>query len=151
MRASRPIAGTPKRRGRHGVAASELALILPLLLSVVLGAIDLGRFAHTYIAVTNAARSGAGFAAMNSYTTTTKSVWDASLKQVVQDEMQQVIDDASGFSDSDLIVFANRSFDDGSLWRVRVDVTFPFETVVPWPTIPSVINLQRTVEVRGIR
>ncbi len=56
-----PGAGREGRRpspdDRRGVAATEFALILPLFLLIVLGCIDYGRFAHTYIAVTNGARS----------------------------------------------------------------------------------------------
>ena len=50
---------------RRGHAAVEFALILPLLVTIIFACIDLGRFAHTYIAVTNAARAGAGFGSSN--------------------------------------------------------------------------------------
>ena len=46
------------RRHRRGVTAVEFALILPLLMTIVLGCVDYGRFAYDYIAVTNAARAG---------------------------------------------------------------------------------------------
>jgi Flp pilus assembly protein TadG len=56
-----PPAGSAGRspRRRRGAAAAELAMILPLMLILVLGCVDFGRFAYSYIAVTNAARAGA--------------------------------------------------------------------------------------------
>jgi Flp pilus assembly protein TadG len=52
----------PKNRRRdrqRGVAAVEFALVLPLLLTIVLGAIDWGWFFFIDQLVTNAAREGA--------------------------------------------------------------------------------------------
>src|SRR2546423_13511130 len=46
---------------RHAVAAVELAVLLPVLTTIVLGCVDFGRFAYNYIAVTNAARAGAAY------------------------------------------------------------------------------------------
>ncbi len=48
---------------RNAQAATELALVLPLLLTIVLGCIDLGRFAYAATAVANAARAGGTFVA----------------------------------------------------------------------------------------
>jgi Flp pilus assembly protein TadG len=48
-----------------GQALVELALILPVLLILVLGAVDLGRVFYSQITVTNAAREGALEAARN--------------------------------------------------------------------------------------
>ena len=48
-----------RRPRRRGVSAVEFALILPLLLTLVGGAVDFGRCFYTHIAVTNAARAGA--------------------------------------------------------------------------------------------
>jgi Flp pilus assembly protein TadG len=48
-----------RRDGQRGVAAVEFALVLPLLLTIVLGAIDWGWFFFIDQLVTNAAREGA--------------------------------------------------------------------------------------------
>lgn len=55
-----------RRRCRdRGQALVELALILPILLLLVAGAIDLGRAFYTQVTITNAAREGALEAALN--------------------------------------------------------------------------------------
>jgi hypothetical protein len=143
---------------RRGVAATEFALILPLFLLIVLGCIDFGRFAHTYIAVTNGARAGAGFAIMNPFSDNTAVAWQAELRQAVVDEMQQVMAADPKFGEADLLVFPpdqgggdGRTFEDGGFWRIRIEVTYPFETIIPWPGIPNRVDLSRVTEMRGIR
>ena len=48
-----------------GQSLVEFALILPILLILILGALDIGRIITTKIAVTNAAREGANFLSRN--------------------------------------------------------------------------------------
>lgn len=48
-----------------GQSLVEFALVLPILLILVLGAMDIGRIITTKIAVTNAAREGANFLSRN--------------------------------------------------------------------------------------
>src|SRR5437868_5776563 len=52
---------------RGGAAATELALVLPLLILLALGCVDFGRYAYYSIAVQNAARTAAEYAIMNPY------------------------------------------------------------------------------------
>src|SRR5262245_891306 len=73
--------------GRRGAAAAELAIILPLLVTVVLAAVDFGRFASAYIALTNAARAGAAYGMMNNYTASTLAGWQAGITQAARDEI----------------------------------------------------------------
>jgi Flp pilus assembly protein TadG len=54
-RASRRPLG---RRGREGQALVEFALVLPLLLIMLMGLIDVGRIIFTYIALEDAAQEG---------------------------------------------------------------------------------------------
>ncbi|MGC1273843.1 MAG: TadE/TadG family type IV pilus assembly protein [Planctomycetaceae bacterium] len=136
---------------RAGASAIELGLLLPLLLTITLGAIDLGRFGYSHLAVTNAARAGAGYASMQNYTATTKPSWDAQLRAAVEAEMASLIGGDGPFSSTDLVVTAVRTVESDGLRRVRVTAQFPFETVVSWPGIPEDLTLSHAVEIRGIR
>jgi len=59
------------RRLRHGDAGSalvELALSVPILVLLLLGAVEFGRFAYLAIELTNAAKAAAQYGAQNSVT-----------------------------------------------------------------------------------
>lgn len=56
----------PKNRRSRGQATIEMALLLPLLLVLVLGAVEFGRLFFTHIVITNAAREGAFYLATHS-------------------------------------------------------------------------------------
>ena len=46
------------RKGEHGQALVEMALVLPLFLLLLFGVIEMGRIGHAYITVSNAAGAG---------------------------------------------------------------------------------------------
>jgi Flp pilus assembly protein TadG len=61
-------------RSRHsGQALVELALILPVVLLLVLGVIEIGRYAYISILVGNAARAGAAYGAQGFSKATTNN------------------------------------------------------------------------------
>lgn len=150
--AIRALSDSPPRctNGRRGAAAVEFAIILPVFLTLVLGCVDFGRFAYSYIAVTNAAREGAGFGMMNRVSTNTMNNWKSEIEKAVRDEMETLIA-ADGFAATDLKVTAAQTVESVGLWRVRVEVEYPFETIVSWPLLPHRVELRRVVEMRGIR
>lgn len=138
---------------RRGLAALELALLLPLLMLIVLGCVDFGRFAHAYIAVTNAARAGAGHGCMHPPTNASLPSWRSAIRDTVVSELEQTLE-AADRPDSDVTVSAERIFDSNSsnaFWRAEVTVSMPFETIIAWPALPNSVLLTRTVKMRGIR
>ena len=64
LRARRLVSPRPHHRHPRGQALVELAIILPVLLLLVVAAIDLGRLFYAQIAVEGAAREGALYAAV---------------------------------------------------------------------------------------
>lgn len=141
--------------GRHAGAAIEFAIILPLLVILILGCIDLGRFAYSHITTTNAARAGAGFATVHPFTPFTQPVWEARTRQAVAQEMTLLAD----FDSNNVTVTPGT--DTEGFWNVTVEVPYTFHTVVPYPWITSgppapgatgsSIPMRRTVVMRGIR
>ena len=134
------------RRPRSGAAAIECAIILPVLVTIVFGCVDFGRFAHSYIAVTNAARAGAGFASFHPYTTTTKAAWEQKTREAIEEELSGVLDITKVTIPAPIV-----STDANGLQRVRIEVTYAFETAVQWPLLPQSVPLGRAVEMRFIR
>ena len=139
--ANRPV---PRSR-RRGAAAVEFAFVLPLLVLIVLGCIDFGRFAYSYIAITNAARAGAGYGCTHTFTVATFPAWQAKTKQAAADEM-------SGF-DPSLFQIADPLFipESPTLWQVQVEVSYTFQTFIDWPGIPNQVPMYRKVIMRNVR
>ena len=141
-----------RRRGRRGASAVELAIILPLLVTIVLGCVDFGRFVYNYIAVTNAARAGAAYAMMNNYTSSTQGTWQSAVTTAARQEMTNQM----GYNSSNMTVATPVvTLESSGLRRVQVTVGYPFQTIVNWNfgiySIPQSLTLQRTIVVRAIR
>jgi Flp pilus assembly protein TadG len=134
-------------RNRRGTSSVELAMIVPVMLTVALACVDLGRFAYNFIAVSNAARAGAGYAMMNTYTAATQSAYLSKVQQAVTDEMTG----QTGFNSANLTVNVSLINEGSGDTRVQVAASYPFQTVVTWPGIPHNLTLQRTVAMRKIR
>ena len=139
---------------RHGLAAVELALLLPLILLIVIGCIDFGRFAHSFVAVTNAARAGAGFAAMHPPTQASLPQWNSSISDRVLQELDQTLT-SHGLTNNDVTVTAAQIVEtaqgSATRWRVTVTVTMPFQSIVAFPLLPQNVTLTRSTTMRGIR
>ncbi len=131
----------PKNRrssgNRRGAAAAEFAVVLPVLMLIVLGALDFGRFAHSHIAITNAARAGAGVGAVNPPTDATLNLWKTQVAQAVNDEMAQL------GTPSAVTVSAPYTEQERRLFKVSVE--YPFHTVVTWPGIPGSLTLRHQI------
>jgi Flp pilus assembly protein TadG len=138
----------PNARPRRAATALEFAAILPLLVTLVLGCVDFGRFAHSYIVVTNAARVGASFATVNPYTPETYSLWQNSVQQATVQEMM-------GFGQFNAQALTVQTTvipgSSGQPWSAQVYVSYPFQTLVAWPGIPGSMTLQQTVVMQTIR
>ena len=141
----RPV--VPVRTQPRGAAAVEFAIVLPLLVTVLLGATDFGRLSHSTIAIANAARSGAEYASMNPFHNSTQAAWIAGTTQAVSNELSQ----SAAFDTSKLVVVVSNVEEAGGLRRVGVEVTYPFETMITWPSLPSSFDLRQTVVLRGLR
>ncbi len=147
----RAVTNRPSRR-RRGAAATELALILPVMMMIALGCVDFGRFAYDLIAVTNAARAGAAYGIMNNYSPTTLAAWKASVVAAAKAE----IAGQDGYSAANLTVTVpDPTVDANRMRRVNVTVSYQFRTIVNWNWpglgIPRDSTLTRSVSLRLIR
>lgn len=133
---------------RRGATATELALILPLLITIVLACIDFGRFGYMYIAVTNAARAGAGAGSTKRVTASTLGNWRTEVRAAVTGELSgQTGYDANRLTIPDPQLITETS----GLKRISVQVNYDFRMIVPWPLLPNQVTLSRTVQMRMIR
>jgi Flp pilus assembly protein TadG len=129
-----------------------MAILLPVLVTLALGCVDFGRFAYSYIGLTNATRAGASYAIMNNYTSSTLGTWSAGVTTAAQQEMNGQM----GYNSSNLTVSSPVvTVESSGLRRVQVTASYPFRTLIPWSWtglgIPSSVTMQRTVVLRMIR
>lgn len=124
---------------RSGAAAVELAVALPLLLLLLLGCIDVGRFALRYICLTNAASEAATFASLNAPGQFgDMSGWIAAIQQRAITE--------SALLDPPLTtteITVDTSVLAGGLVSAQVESSF--ETLIPWPGLPHTWTMTRKV------
>lgn len=139
-------ANRTKRRG--GAAAAELALVLPVLMLIVVICVDFGRFAYHHIAVTNAARAGAEYATTTPYLSSGASAWQAAVQQTARDELYN----QTGCTATNLTTSTTVTVESSGLRRVRVTASYAsFQTIIPWPGVPSPVTLTSYSEMRVIR
>jgi Flp pilus assembly protein TadG len=132
---------------RAGVAATEFAIVCPLLLLLALACSDFGRIAHHHEVVANAARTGAETGATRQVTDFTRPFWEAEIRRSVVSEMQNL----QAFNGSELSYSLSTTKDVDGLARIVVDVSYPFRTSVTWPGLPSETQLHQRVEFRQFR
>lgn len=125
------------------MAATELALLLPTLLVLILGCVDFGRFAVVSIAVTNAARAGAGFGSANPPTADTVSTWQQLVSQAAIDEIGGL--GAPLLSQQSPAILSPAPPSPLTDNKVHVTVKMQFNTLIPWPGVPSQTTITQVV------
>jgi Flp pilus assembly protein TadG len=128
----------------------ELALLLPILAFGLIGAADLARAFALQLAVQNGARAGAEAYVIDQAKNQAQAVVRA------KDEMDRtpgmnsafaavsiLVKQADGLTDC---VISPPTVADPCFATVRVRYTF--QTIIPWPLIPSVANLDRSTTMR---
>ncbi len=129
----------PARPRAAAAAAVELAVVLPVLLTITLGGVDFGRFTHTAVAAADAARCACEFAATHPYTAATQATWGDRVRAAALDDLAGV----PRFESARATVTVDVSEDDG-VTRVAVAVAYPFETTVGWPGVPHRVDVSRS-------
>ena len=127
-------------RSRRGQSLVELSLILPVLLILALGIVDYGRVYFEYVSVTNAARTGAAFASTNADT----AVDTDGIRTAALNDLDSLPNGSGGSAEVTAITGSDAN---GDLYA-QVTVTKQFDTLVPWPFLPSDFDIERTVQMR---
>jgi Flp pilus assembly protein TadG len=136
-----------RRRAARGLAAVEMAFVLPMVLLFTFAAVDFGRVIYAYLVVSNAARCGAQYGCMISFTSYTQATWATQVQTAMQNELQML----PGYSAANLQWTWSTTTDSSGLFVLTVTVNYPFTTIVSWPGIPSQVPLSHQVVMRQIR
>ena len=136
-----------RKAGRRAAALLEMAIVLPLVLLFAFAATDYGRVVHAYLAVSNAARCGAEYGAYHGFTAATKADWEAQLRLVVVEEMQNL----ASFDAAELHVDVATSVDADDVVCTAVEVKYPFKSAIAWPGLPAASQLSHRAEMRRVQ
>jgi Flp pilus assembly protein TadG len=142
------VAGLPERgmirrhlfRRSHGQSLVEFAVILPVVLLLVLGAVDFGRVYFAYVSVTNGARNGAQYAS--------QSVVAAEDSDGIREAAVADTSNLLSTSETNPSVSVTTGADSRGGLYADVTVRYTFSTIFPWPGIPTSMDLERTVRAR---
>ena len=141
---------------RRGTACVELAMLLPLLMSLFLFATDFARILYYTITIENCALDGALFGAQGfdnqnqQWIANKPQYWQGPSGQVVSQE--QAVAELDGtnlkpaLADSNITVSSGNDADGNPVNIVTVKYTF--NTIVPWPGIPSPLTIVRIAQAR---
>ena len=157
--------GNRRSHSQSGQTLLEVALLLPLLLVLLLGVIDMGRYAYISILVANAARAGADYGAQN----LAQSVDTAGIKTAADNDYQNNgeavntltvnssvscgCDNAGTFTAAPSCTGTGAGTCAAGHWVVIVSVTASgtFNTLFNYPGIPKTSAMSRTSKVRVLQ
>jgi Flp pilus assembly protein TadG len=147
MRTSHTLIRGP-RANRSGAAAVEFAIILPLLVLLVFGCVDMGRSIGAYIIVSNAARVGAEYGATHGYSALTYASWQ---NQVLANATQEMQGTGSSFDPNRLTVTVTATPTTGNLYRATVVASYSFDMITSLPGLPTQFAVTHSVTMDRFR
>lgn len=130
-----------RSQSRGGTAATELAILLPLITGLCLACVDIGRFGYAYVSLSHAAQAGANCGASHGFTDYSYSDWEATVENAITEEMAGM----AGFDPNNLTIDVQTTEEANGLQRISIDLTYPFPLVVSWPGMQNPIPLRRLV------
>ena len=151
----RATAGSRLRRGERdgGQALVELALVLPLLLLMLVGVIDVGRLVYTTANVTNAARAGAMYGSQT-YTSAGDGPGMISAAQA-EVNTDVTLSSVTGVrvcrcSGADQEVLCTTICPNGQqlITYAKVTASAAYSPLFPYPGVPGNSTLTKTVSMR---
>jgi Flp pilus assembly protein TadG len=154
-----------------GQSLLEMALLTPMLLALVLGTIEMGRFAYISILVGNAAHAGAAYAAQSLVQSTCLPPGPCGIQLAADNDFHDSGQDVTkltvtsstscGCDNGGTITSAVCSTDTNpnagkcaaGHWVVMVSVTASgkFDSMFGFPVIPSPLNLSSTATMRVVQ
>ena len=140
------VAGQRQARRRRpwssgrGQSLVELALTAPILIMLMLGAVDFGRVYFAQVSVTNAAQNGAAYASQSA----TNAANLPGIKTAATADTSDLLH-TSATNPTVTVVTGN---DSQGRPYADVKVHYTFTTIFPWPGLSSSFGVDRTVRAR---
>ncbi len=136
----------------RGTSTVEMALMLPLLILLVLGATDLGRLFYDAITVANAARAGLSYAVLDE----SKSRDTGKITEIAENDIGSVggvtlnVSRICECADASVVDCETGTCDEGaSRVYVRLEAQKTFTTTLPYPGVPHSVPITRAAYMRA--
>ena len=136
-------------RGESGSALAEIAVVLPMLVLLLIGLIEVGRFGSYLIMTENAARAGAQYGAQNTITADDPNGMKTSAKNDAQNDAGLTANAITFCQCADGSASTCLATDCSSSHRlifVEVDTTGTWQSLTHFPYLPASLN---TITVHG--
>jgi Flp pilus assembly protein TadG len=128
----------------------ELALAFPVLMLVLLGTADFGRVFYTYVTLADAARTGAQYGAASApRTSDTAGITQAALNDAQDLSGVTITSARSCQCSSGSTVDCATTSCSPLRYYVTVTATKTFQTVIPYPGIPSSTQVSAVAKIRA--
>jgi Flp pilus assembly protein TadG len=147
MRTSRALSRA-RQDNRAAAAAVEFAIVLPLLVLLVFGCVDMGRSIGAYVIVSNAARVGAEYGATHGYSALTYASWQ---NQVIAKATQEMQGTGGSFDPNRLTVTVTATPTTGNLYRATVVASYRFDMLTSVPGLPAQFAVTHSVTMDRFR
>jgi|ERR1051326_1971974 hypothetical protein len=142
---------------RQGVAAAELAMLLPFLTFVLIVTVDFARIIYYTVVIDNSAHNAAIFGSQvfdnenQQWISGQTQYWQLANNQMLSTE--QAAADVDGANLSPALAYSNVTVDssqtDASGNPINiVTITYSFKTITSFPGIPSTVTITRTYQAR---
>lgn len=139
---------------RRGTSFIETAILVPVVLLLSCGTMDFARVVYAGIEISNAARAGVQYGALNPGNSgDTSGMAQAAVNDAADLGTSNVTATASNFCEC---VGGSSTVDCGSTTAcgttppgyVSVTANYTFNTIVHWPGLPQSVTLSRTAKMR---
>jgi Flp pilus assembly protein TadG len=142
-------------RSQSGQSLVELALLTPILLLLVIGTVDMGRYAYISIQVGNAARAGAAYGAQSPITAipgnsgiSTAAKNDAENIPGLAITSTNVCECDTGGTITSIACTSSCTTGQHEVTSVVVTASGSFSSLFNWPGIPSKLTISSTAKMR---
>jgi Flp pilus assembly protein TadG len=135
-------------RTQRGQSVLEMALVLPVLLLLLVGTIEIGRFAYYAIVVSNAARAGAQYGAQSLITSADVTGIQTAAQNDGLATLTVTPTQLCGCSATGLGGCPTGGFCANPLVYVEVTASGTFKSLFAYPGIPRSMTLSSTVKMR---
>jgi Flp pilus assembly protein TadG len=134
-------------RSQAGTAVVEFAVLLPTLIMLLMGVVEIGRYGYLAILCTHAARAGVEYGAQNNFTgIDTVGIQNAALKDAANSGW--TVTTSHNCQQNNVAISCAGQPVSGEVYYLQVTVTGQFSSMFHYPGIPSPITYSSTSTMR---